>query len=223
VKVGYYFGILLEEESVNTLNYGEEMYINTKLLLSRGLSLLDAAVLQIVKQNKFEDVSAIIVENIPLNSLQKYADLGLIEYVKPKNKTQNWAHTIRLSSKGSNWLEDLETPEIEEEDLKMYNWLEGIYKKTGKEVGNRTKTKQFIAAFRTQSGICRNNLAYLCQVFISDEEQFEWSKRLQYLFYKGDSVFSVKFQLEGSRLYQYYLKNEEVFKRRFEELDNKQT
>ncbi len=197
------------------------MYINTKLLVSRDLTLLDVAVLQIIKQNKFEDNSIIITQNIPIVSLQRYADLGLIEYVKPKNKTQTWAHTIRLSSKGNNWLEDLETPEIEEEDLKMYNWLEDIYKKTGKEVGNRNKTKQFIAAFRTQSGICRNNLAYLCQVFISDEEQFEWSKRLQYLFYKGDSLFSVKFQLEGSRLYQYYLKNEEGFKRKFEELENK--
>lgn len=194
------------------------MYINTKILLSRGLTLLDVSILQIIKQNKFEDNSSIISKHVTISFLQNYADLGLIEYVKPKNKSQEWSHTIRLSSKGNSWLEDIETPTIEEEDLKMYTWLEGIYQKTGKEVGNRNKTKQFIAAFRTQSGISRNKLAYLCQVFISDEEQFEWSKRLQYLFYKGDSLFSVKFQLEGSRLYQYYLKHEEMFKRKFEEL-----
>lgn len=197
------------------------MYINTKILDSRGISLLEVSILQIVKQNKIEDNSIMIRKNLTLDLLEKYGSLGLIEYVKPKTKKDDWANTIRLSTKGNSWLEDIETPSIEEEDILMYNWLEGIYKKTGKEVGNRSKTKQFIACFRTQSGISRNNLAYLCQVFISDDGQFEWSKRLQYLFYKGDSVFSVKFQLEGSRLYQYYLKHEEIFNKKFKELEQK--
>src|SRR5690606_34667778 len=97
---------------------------------------------------------------------------------------------------------------------------ESIYIKSGKEIGNKRKTKQFIAQFSKESGITRNHLSFLIKSFVYDDSQFEWSKVLQYLFFKGDSVFAIKFDLHASRLYQFYLKNKEMFDKKFENIKN---
>jgi hypothetical protein len=65
------------------------------------------------------------------------------------------------------------------------------------------------------SSIHKNNLAFLCKTFIEDPDQFEYSKRLEYLFFKPANLFSVKFDIEGSRLYQYYLKHKTEFDDKF--------
>lgn len=195
------------------------MYINFGLMRKWGLSPVDVANLQLISQNKFEDLEDIVTNNISLEILDYYQRLEYITLVKAKNKADTIQNRIRLSSKGSDLLENLQVPQINEDDLKLYDWLEAIYKAEDKEIGNRTKTKLYIASFRAHSGIDRNKLAFLCKSFMGDSSQFEWSKRLEYLFFKPSNAFSVKFDLEQSSLYRYYLKNKTAFDKKFETLE----
>ena len=195
------------------------MYINFVIAKNRGLSPTDVANLQLISQNKTEKLEEIITDNIPLSVLNWYQELEYVTLVRAKNKSDSIQNRIRLSTKGNDLLEDLQVPEINDDDLQLYNWLEKTYQKEGKELGNRKKTKLYIALFRVNSGIDRNKLALLCKTFMNDSSQFEWSKKLEFLFFKPGNVFSVKFDLEQSKLYQYYIKHKEHFDNKFAKID----
>lgn len=195
------------------------MYINFQLAKTKGLTPTDVANLQLISQNKTESLWEIITETVSLQTLDRYQNLGYITLVKAKNKADTIQNRVRLSPKGSELLEDLQVPEVNYEDLMLYDWLEATYKKEDKEIGNRKKTKLYIALFRLHSGIDRNKLALLCKTFMNDSSQFEWSKKLEFLFFKPGNVFSVKFDLEQSKLYQYYLKHKEHFDNKFAKIE----
>jgi hypothetical protein len=195
------------------------MYINFEIAKKRGLSPTDVVNLQLISQNKTDKLEEIITDNIPLSVLNWYQELEYVTLVKAKNKSDSIQNRIRLSSKGSDLLEDLQVPQINDDDLQLYEWLERTYQKEGKELGNRKKTKLYIALFRVNSGIDRNKLALLCKTFMNDSSQFEWSKKLEFLFFKPGNVFSVKFDLEQSKLYQYYIKHKEHFDNKFAKID----
>ena len=191
------------------------MFINTNIVKHHNLNLQQVALLQILHQAKNEDVS---------EWLESYnGDLDVLHYkgflseVKAKNKQESVYKRLRLSKKGREVLDAIETPEVTEDSLRIFEWIKQIYISAGKDLGNQKKTKMFIAQFSAESGIQRNALAFLIQSFINDESQFEWSKTLQYLFFRGDSVFNIKFDLHSSRLYQYYLKNQNYFDNKFQE------
>lgn len=135
----------------------------------------------------------------------------LVKLIKPKNKQQTWYDLARLDKSGKDLLKEITEAEVSEEDETVYTWLSNHYKKIGKEVGNGSKTKRHIRDFRVKSGIDKNNLVRLCYAFVSDENNMEYSHKLEYVFYKPKTVFETKFNLEESRLYQYYLKNQEYF------------
>lgn len=195
------------------------MYVNFEIAKKRGLSPTDVVNLQLISQNKTEKLEEIITDNIPLSVLNWYQELEYVTLVKAKNKSDSIQNRIRITPKGNELLEDLQVPQINDDDLQLYNWLEKTYQKEGKELGNRKKTKLYIALFRVNSGIDRNKLALLCKAFMNDSSQFEWSKKLEFLFFKPGNVFSVKFDLEQSKLYQYYIKHKEHFDNKFAKID----
>ena len=195
------------------------MYLNYKLLTSRNLTPLDFSFLLAVKGNKTEDNSGVI-EYYFKDVLEKFRDTNLITFVKPKNKSENDYNTVRLTTVGNDWLDDLTTTEIIEDDIKLFNWLEGVYKSMDKEAGNKRKCKNFIAQFRVNSGISRNHLAFLCQTFINDEKEIEFSQKLEFLFFKGANLFSTKFDIYQSRLFQYYEKRKDYFDQEFLKIKN---
>jgi len=191
------------------------MYVNINILKHHNLNLQQVALLQILHQAKNEDVSELLESyNGDLDVLHHK---GFLSEVKAKNKQESVYKRLRLSKKGREVLDAIETPEVTEDSLRIFEWIKQIYISAGKDLGNQKKTKMFIAQFSAESGIQRNALAFLIQSFINDESQFEWSKVLQYLFFKGESVFNIKFDLHSSRLYQYYLKNQNYFDNKFQE------
>ena len=141
---------------------------------------------------------------------------SLVKHVKGR-KNDTWFDTVRLDKAGKELLKDLTEAEVSEDDIKIFDWLSNHYKKIGKEIGNGAKTKRHIRDFRIKSGIVKNNLIRLCYAFVSDESQMEYSHKLEYIFYKPKTVFETRFNLEESRLYQYYMKNKEQFDKVFTE------
>lgn len=192
-------------------------YINTRLLESYKLTLIQYSVLCILRQNKFEDQSEFLQEYE--YELVHFRDNNLLEEVKAKNKQESVYKRLRISKKGQEIIDNVSIAEVNEDSLKIFDWVKSVYVKEGKEIGNAKKTKQFIAQFSKESGIERNSLAYLIQSFLSDEKEFEYSQRAEYLFYKGATLFSIKFDLYQSRLYQYYQKHQNKFDTKFKEFD----
>lgn len=195
------------------------MYINFEIAKKQGFSPTDVVNLQLISQNKTEKLWEIITETMTLATLDRYQSLEYISLVKAKNKSDTIQNRVRLTPKGNAFLEELQIPMINEDDLKLYTWLESVYKSENKEIGNRKKTKLYIALFRANSGIDRNKLAYLCKVFMNDAAQFEWSKVLEYLFFKPANMYSTRFDIEESRLYKYYLKHQTMFDNKFKTLE----
>lgn len=191
------------------------MYINFKLLPSLGLTWEHVVVMQMCKQAKFENLS------IELSGFQDIIkQLEQLEYVDEISgkKGQDPLEKKRLTKKGKKVLENIETPEVTQDDLVLFDWLERLYKDLGKEVGNKRRTKLYLALFRIESGIQKNELATLLDEFTRDGDNMNYNHKLEYAFFKPSNVFQAKFELDQSRLWQYYLKNEEHFKNLFSEL-----
>lgn len=192
-------------------------YINFTLAKSKGLTLTDITLLQMISQNKYEDHSASIEKF--QDEVEMFKTQGMVEYIKGKPKDSE-ASRLRISSKGARILEEIQIAEVTNDDLDVYEWLERKYKEQGKEIGNAKKTKQLIAQFRTNSGITRNHLVFLCKIFMNDEKEMEFSKRLEYLFWKKEHMYQTKFDIDQSRLFQYYLMRKEAFDAKFAEIQN---
>jgi len=195
------------------------MYINFKLLPSLGLTPEDVIVMQMCKQNKLEDLSNELKGSYKYH-LTVLTEKGLVGGIAGK-KSQSEFEKKRLTKKGLKMLEDIETPEITNDDLKLFDWLEKLYVGQGKEVGNKKKTKMYLALFRVNSGIEKNELATLLDEFTRDEDNMSYNHKLEYAFFKPSSVFQTKFELDQSRLWNYYQKNEEHMLMLFEELKSK--
>lgn len=193
------------------------MYINFKLSEAKGLIPTDIIVLQAIAQNKNENLSKII--DVFPEVIEKFEKQELIKYVKGK-KDSSKGFLARLSDKGSRILDEIQTPEVTEDDLGVFEWLSNIYKDSDKKIGNAKKTKMLIAQFRVHSGIERNHLLFLCRTFVRDDNEMEYSKYMEYLFWKPSNAFQTKFDIEQSRLYQYYLNNKEAFDSKFLEIKN---
>lgn len=186
------------------------MYINFELLKSKGLSTHNLMTLIAIKQNKTEDLSELCKSMIDLD-MQWYKDNELVTFVKAKNKSQTEFDLVRLSNKGQKILDDLETPEVLEEDITIFEWLKESYLAKGKTVKNQKQCKRLIALFRVHSGISKNRLVKLSNDFLDDEHQQKWSMVLDYVFFKPESAFNIRFDLEASKLYKYYIENKEYY------------
>jgi len=194
------------------------MYINFKMLESKGLSYTDLVLLQAAKQNRTEELSSVI-EKFSDMDIEPLIKEGYLTRVKKGKKKDSEASKLRLTKKGTTILEVFETPEVTEEDLLLYEWMADVYVNLKKEIGNKKKTKMYIALFRVHSGIEKNCLATLLDMFVKDEDNMEYNHKLEYAFFKPATVYQVKFELEQSRLYQYYLNYKSFFDNKFEELN----
>lgn len=186
------------------------MHINIEVLMSKGVLLEDIYKLQLILQNEKGVMEDILKECLSDSILERFSEKGWTQEIKGLKKDSVY-FKLRLSSKGKTLLQDIATPKILDEDIQLFEALKNLYLELGKELGNTKKTKEFIARFREESGISRNRLFHLCKVFTNDERQIEFSIRLEYLFYKPVGHYDIKFQLNQSRLYQYYQNNQEYF------------
>ena len=193
------------------------MYVNFKMLEVKELDFTDLLTLQAAKQNK-AGRTASVIEKVSDARLEALLNRGLLSTIKGK-KSESIYTKYRITKKGSSLLDLIETPEVEEEDLILFDWISDVYLKKGKEIGNKRKTKMYIALFRTHSGIEKNHLATLLEKFVNDDSNMEYNFRLEYAFFKPSNMFQVRFDLEQSRLYQYYINHKTFFDNLFENLN----
>lgn len=195
------------------------MYLNVKLIEKKKFTLTEVIVMQVLKQNRSEDLEDTLALYFTDDIIERFENEGLLKQVKKKRKTDSEFSVMRLTTKGNKLLEELLTPEVEEQDKKVADWLSEYYKQAGKEVGNKKRLERHIRDFRVQSGIEKNNLIKLCTHFLQENE--DKSNKLEFVFYYAKTVYATKFNLYDSWLYSHYLKNQDYFDNKiFENYDN---
>lgn len=183
------------------------MYINFKILEANEMNFDDLLILQLAKQNKNEDLSELLNKFEP-HGIDPLLEKGYLTQIKGK-KGFSRTQKLRISKEGSAVLDNIETPEILPEDIILFDWISSVYTNMGKTIGNKKKTKMYIAEFRVQSGIEKNELAHLMQQFLQDDENMNYNHILENSLFKAANAYQTKFNLDESRLWQYYQKNKE--------------
>lgn len=181
------------------------MYVNFSLLTSRNLTPLEFAFLLAVKGNKTENNSGVI-EYYFKDVLEKFRNTNLITFIKPKNKSENDYNTIRLTSLGNEWVDDLTTPAVREEHLKMRDYLIKMYlshEDKERVVGNKKLIGIYISILQNYLGLDIYRFYYLCEFFLSEHI---FTKKLENIFMDRNKIRYGDFKnhIEDSALYQFY-------------------
>lgn len=192
------------------------MYINLNVLLHHELDLKDLVNLVLIRQQKFEDNGEYLEKVVSLSDIQYYYDKGWITEIKGK-KSNTQHQKLRLTDKGRDLLDALDTPEVTQEDIVLRDWLIEIYNKEEKIIGNKKRITQGLAFFRAYSGITKNKLAFLLKTFVTDENNFKYNQKLENVFFDNSNVFNNRFSLDASRLWQYYLRKKDFFDSKFKQ------
>lgn len=194
------------------------MYVNYKLLNSRGLTPNEFMFLLAAKTNKTEDNSSII-EYYFKDVLSKFKDTNLITFVNPKNKSENEYNTVRLTSLGNEWIDDITTPEVTEGDIKMRNYLCDLYlnnEDTERVIGNKKLISIYISILRHHLGLSLHEFYYLCDYFLSIHI---YTRKLENIFLDRNKnrYGSFKSHLEDSPLYQFWEQHEQEIRQYFKQ------
>ncbi len=186
------------------------MYINVEILSAKNLTLYNLGVLQLIKQNRTEDLSEMIrisVEGTLI--LEQFLSEGYIEYVKPKKKSDNVYMCVRTSKKGTEALDLIGTPDITDGDFQLYQYLCEMYmnEDTTRTLGNRKAGLIYSSQFRQIMGFTLHEAYYLYEMFINN---VTFTKVLEYIFFskKENPYGKFKDNLETSKLFQFWQDNE---------------
>lgn len=185
------------------------MYLNLSTFTKSQLLFSDLIFICAISQTE----TTWLIENLTEDIYKRFETLSLIKHIKAKNKKEHFYESLRLSEVGKQLLSELEEAEVEEQDERIFLWLENHYRKLGKDIGNKSKTKRHIRDFRVKGKIEKNNLINLVLDFLEENE--ERSKRLEYVFYYPKTAFETKFNLDGSWLWNHFEKNKERISKTF--------
>ena len=196
-------------------------YFNYRLAESRGLSPRDVQLLQMLKQNKTEDLSEQLQLEMDTENIKRLKAFDLMTMIKGKKKDTEF-QKLRLSKKGNKWLNDLQTADTVDNDFQMFEYAKKVYKQLNKDIGDETNTISLIAWFRCETGMSHKQIFIVLDYFVKDDSQMNYSNVLEYVFWKRPHIHAVKPSLKDSRLWGYYNKHKNMFDTKFLRLNEQQ-
>lgn len=184
------------------------MYVNYSFAAKKQITVKTITHLQLISQNKFEDLSSIIEQNLTTDDLNELEQKGLITHIKKKKVSETVYNTVRLSDKGKELLELITTPSITPLDLEMFNYFSQLYLAADEErkIGNKKKCLQYIAEFRQLLNWNIYEMYWLCELYCKEAV---YTKILELVFFdrKSNPYGNFKNSVESSKLYQFYEEN----------------
>jgi hypothetical protein len=190
------------------------MYINYSLLRQLNLSVSFIPILFAANQNRNNDESETLSNEAFTDDLRQLFELGILEQVKAKKKSDTVFNLIRLSTKGKKILEDITTPDVLEEHLKMRDYLISIYlnhEDKERVVGNKKLIAIYISVLQAHLGIDIYRFYYLCEFFLSEHI---FTKKLENIFMDRNKIRYGDFKnhIEDSSIFQFYEQREDEVK-----------
>jgi len=187
------------------------MYINFVVAKELyDLSPQELMYLIIIKQSVSDPLSLSFLEDL-------HADVSkVLMYIDLNKKGQK-----RLNKAGVELLENLKAVKATKEDTVIADYLAKEYESLGKKVGNKKQLVENITLFRKHASISAKGVFILIQEFLKDDIAVEYSQRADYLISKPQR-FDGKFDINGSMLYQFYLRRKEKIDSITESLEQQQ-
>lgn len=189
------------------------MYINFNYLKEKDLTLKDLLALLIIFNNVNGDACEHILGEVPMHLYNKLKEKDLIKHVKSKNKSEPFFASVRLSTKGKETLKLVSVADLEEEDIKLIEYLKTLFKNLDKPIGNEKMIQKLIPWFRVTTQYSRKMIYIATKTFINQEvekSQGKFIPSLENLLWKAPNVFSTKWDLGSSRLYKFIQENKEI-------------
>jgi len=186
------------------------MAVNINYLMEKGLSYYDYTVLQLIAQNTDPQIHEELILHMTDESLKRLHALDMLKIVNAKRKTDHDFTRLRLSKKGNMVFKNAQIVDYTEADEKLFDALANLYAKLDKPVGNDVKTKGLLAWFRVENQYSRKMLYFAVKYFLlkhQEENKVKYIPTLENLLWKSDNVFSTKWTLADSRLYQFIQEN----------------
>ena len=172
------------------------MYFNFKVAKELyDLDPIEVLYLLLIRQSTTEPSYADLANDLGIDAAR------VLLYIDLNKKGQK-----RLNKEGTNVLENLKFVRSTKEDVVIADYLAKEYEKMDKQVGNKKQLIENIALFKKHSSFEAKGLFILIQEFLKDDTLLEYSKRADYLISKP-MRFENKFDINGSVLYQFYLRN----------------
>ena len=165
------------------------MYINFEYIKQKGILPEDVIKLQLLHQSRVEDLSRFT------------NTLSLSETFKVEYTTTLKNGELRLSQKGKDLLDNLQIPNLTDDDVKIAAYLINRYKEEDKIICSKNKACKLIAWFRSEVNLTSEELFKLIQHYLNSLDG-EYNKKLEYLFFKPENAYE-KLNLNSSRLYLY--------------------
>lgn len=191
------------------------MYVNFSLLRQLNLSVSFIPILFAANQNRTNDESETLSNKAFSDDLKHLYELGLLESVKQKKKSETPYNLIRLSAKGKKILEDITTPEISQGDSNMKDYLCDMYlnhEDNERKLGNKKSIGIYCAVLRNHLGLTLHEFYYLCEFFLAE---FQFTRVLEYIFFNKNKHRYGEFKnhIEDSPLFQFYEERKEEIER----------
>ena len=176
------------------------MYINFPLFEKSGLQPEDIYFLAGIKQTERE-----VIDKLTGDIFNRLEALKLLTSIKGK-KGDNPMYNIRLSPLGKKLLEDIETPEVTEQHLKMRDYLIEMYlshEDKERVIGNKKLIGIYISVLQNYLGLDIYRFYYLCEFFLSEHI---FTKKLENIFMDRNKIRYGEFKnhIEDSALYNFY-------------------
>ena len=185
------------------------MYLNVDYIHSQKLTAPDIGILQLIKQQRTEDMEDNIATYINDDQFERFFEMGYIETIKGEKNDSEIAR-LRLTKKGTKLLENVEIPEITQGDLDMFDYLVDMYMKGDEDrvIGNKKKTKIYCTQFRNHLNLSLYEFYWLCWLFL---DEYKFTKKLENIFFDSNKNRYGTFlgNIESSPLYQFLDENRE--------------
>lgn len=171
------------------------MYFNFKVAKELyDLDPIEVLYILLIRQSTIDPNYAKSAEELGIDAAR------VLLYIDLNKKGQK-----RLNKEGTNLLENLKFVRSTKDDVVIADYLAKEYEKMDKQVGNKKQLIENIALFRKHSSLSAKGVFVLIQEFLKDDTLLEYSKRADYLISKPQR-FENKFDINGSALYQFYLR-----------------
>jgi len=172
------------------------MYINVNFCEKNKLTLHDVLYLQLVYQNRSEDLQSFIDKITPSEEIKKY-----ITSIK--------SGEVRLTKDGKSLLDKVQLADFHENDEKLADYLLEKYKEENLNICSKSKLLKLVSWFRSETSLTHKEIYKIIVTYFESEES-KYNKRLDYLFWKPENPYSSP-KLSDSRLYAWYESNIEKF------------
>lgn len=164
------------------------MYINFRQLAASDMTPNDLANLLAIRQK-----DTVMIEAMLEKDAGRYIELGLVEKLK--------SGVMRLTNKGTSFVNYIETPEMTDEVLETLKIMIGMYESYSKDIGvSRKEAESRLCWFMGNTSFKKEVILQVTESYIAESGDYTMSL-CNFIWKPPSQAFSVHMNLKNSKLF----------------------